>query len=512
MGSDNRQGKGKAPAAAPLDGYVRVSRVGGRKGEGFISPEVQEEAILSWAKANGREVVIRPHELNVSGGTMDRPIFNELMERVRSGESGGIIVYKSDRFARSLLGAVTTLAELGRHNAAFASVTEPQLDYSTPAGQAFLHMLFVFAEFVRATIKESWATSARKAIERGVHISPAPYFGYYKGEDGRLIPSPEAPLAIEVFERRGINREPWAEIAKWLNDVAPRDQGQWVAATVQRLCGNRIYRGEASRYVKQNVDERDPIINRNAHAALVSEELWRSAQMVRTATGRKDPPALLLSGLVRCAGCRYRMSKGSGPGGEILYRCRGAHASGQCEERAYIKSEAIDGYVEDLFLDGLDQEAEAVPDTADRDEALRLLEEARAATEDFRQDTAARKKLGPAWHDWLDAYLKDEREAEARLAQVTEAASATGRIRLIREDYLALSLAERRAILAGSIEAVMVRRSRGRGRNVDPTPERTRVLWRGEAPDDLPRQRRRNVIRPFVFAGDDVPAGVAASE
>ena len=496
----------------PLDGYVRVSRVGGRKGEGFISPDVQEQAILDWANRNSREVVVRPHELNVSGGTMDRPIFNELMERVRSGESGGIVVYKTDRFARSLLGAVTTLAELGQHNAAFASVTEPQLDYSTPAGQAFLHMLFVFAEFVRATIKESWAISARKAIERGVHISPAPYFGYYKGEDGRLIPNPEAPLAVEVFERRGLNREPWAQIAGWLNEVAPKEKGQWVAAAVQRLCANRIYRGEASRYVKQNVDGRDPIVNRDAHAALVSEELWRASQMVRTATGRKTPPALLLSGVARCAGCRYRMSKGSGPKGEVLYRCRGAHASGQCQERALIKADALDEYVEEAFLDGLDQEAEAVPDTTDRDDAFRALEEARAATEDFRQDTAARKKLGPAWHDWLDAYLKGERDAEAKLAQVQDASSATGRVRLLRDDYLALPLAERRTVLAGAVDAVMVRRSRGRGRNVDPTPERTRILWRGEAPDDLPRQRRRNTIRPFVFDGDDVPAGVPAAE
>jgi hypothetical protein len=135
-----------------------------------------------------------------------------------------------------------------------------------------------------------------------------------------LIPSPEAALAIEVFERRGSNREPWAEIARWLNEVAPREKGQWVAATVQRLCANRVYRGEASRYVKQNVDGRDPIINRDAHPALVSKELWRASRMVRTTTGRKDPPAPLLSGIVHCAGCRYRISKGSAPGGEILYR------------------------------------------------------------------------------------------------------------------------------------------------------------------------------------------------
>jgi DNA invertase Pin-like site-specific DNA recombinase len=42
------------------------------------------------------------------------------------------VVYKFDRFARSLLGAITTLAEVGQHDAIFASATEPQLDYSTP--------------------------------------------------------------------------------------------------------------------------------------------------------------------------------------------------------------------------------------------------------------------------------------------------------------------------------------------------------------------------------------------
>jgi hypothetical protein len=206
------------------------------------------------------------------------------------------------------------------------------------------------------------------------------------------------------------------------------------------------------------------------------------------------------------------MSKGTGPRKESMYRCRGEHASGSCQNRAFIKAEALDEYVEEVFLDGLDQQAEAVPDTADRDEAMRALEEARAATEDFRQDTVARKKLGTAWHDWLDVYLNVERKAEAKLAQVQDATSATGRLRLLRDDYLALPLAERRAILVGAIDAVMLCPSRAGGRNVDPTPERVRILWRGEAPDNLLRQRRRNPIRPFAFDGDDIPAGVPATE
>ena len=116
----------------PLDGYVRVSRVGDRAGEeSFTSPDDQERAIRAWAERNGLEVLLQPHELNVSGGTMNRPIFNTIMDRVRSGRSGGIVVYKTDRLARSLLGAIHTLAELGEHNAVFASATEPELDYAS---------------------------------------------------------------------------------------------------------------------------------------------------------------------------------------------------------------------------------------------------------------------------------------------------------------------------------------------------------------------------------------------
>ncbi|MGH2862238.1 MAG: hypothetical protein ACRDLT_12145 [Solirubrobacteraceae bacterium] len=51
-----------------LDGYVRVSRVGGRdQTDGFISPDVQERAIREWAERNGASVTIQPHELTLPG-------------------------------------------------------------------------------------------------------------------------------------------------------------------------------------------------------------------------------------------------------------------------------------------------------------------------------------------------------------------------------------------------------------------------------------------------------------
>jgi hypothetical protein len=85
----------------PVDGYIRVSRVGDRSGESYISPDIQRNALEAWAAERGVELVVHEPEENVSGGTMDRPVFNRIMRRIRAKESGGIVVYKLDRFART---------------------------------------------------------------------------------------------------------------------------------------------------------------------------------------------------------------------------------------------------------------------------------------------------------------------------------------------------------------------------------------------------------------------------
>lgn len=502
----------------PLDGYVRVSRVGGREGDGFISPHVQERAIREFAERGGVEVIIRPHELNVSGGTMDRPVFNTIMERVRRGESGGILVYKTDRFARTLLGALSTLAELGKHNASFASASEPTLDYSTPAGRAFLHMMFVFSEFVRSTLKEAWATAARNAVvERGIHMAPYGAFGYDKDPTTkRLIPNAEAKHAVEAFRRRADDSASWVAIADWLSEVAPLPGGRhWTGQAVQRMCARRVYLGEAFWSVIQNTEDREPALNRSAHPALVTEDLWHRAQMrpelARGGTG--NGASALLGGLLRCEGCRYTMSLGYARGGYRTYRCRGRYSAGRCPNPVTISAAHVEAYMRACIADELeDSQYTGVADDTKFAAAQAELVEARSQLEDFRLDRAARKRLGTRWNEWLDGYLTEVEDAERKVTALASRRQpfVAG---LTSERFFSLPNDRQRGVIAASVDAVVVRRSMGRGRNVDPVSGRLHIFWKGRLPSDFPRPRvHGGTIRSFDWPEHEVEARVLAPE
>jgi site-specific DNA recombinase len=507
-----------AKALLPLDGYIRVSRVGARdKTDGFISPDVQEGAIARTGERIGREVYMHPPELNRSGGTMDRPTFNKIMERVRTGQSGGLIVYKTDRFARTLLGAVGTLVELGEHKAAFVSATEPALDYSTPAGRAFLHQMFTFHEFLRDTLKESWAVSQRFAIERGIHIGPNHnnWLGYDRGEDRRLVPNEEADIVREAYERAA-RHDGWQSIADWLNDVAPKDSGYlWTGLTIKNTLSKRIYRGEASRFVGQDKEDRGAIVTPDAHPALVDEDTWQAANAPRrpAAGGRKPgQPLPLLSGIVRCAGCRYGLSIGTSPSSGPTYRCRSKHASGRCPAPGAAVGRHLEAYVEEAVLSQIEGKVRKIADNTERDEVAAQLERARQDLAGFRADREARRKLGPdAWHEWLDDYLAAVRDLEAELARLDALAGALGE-GLTRDHYYSLPQDARREVLGRFIDVVFLRRAGGRGykRNV-PLEQRVRILWAGEGPEDLPRRRVRTPIKSFEFE-DEVEAGVLPAQ
>src|SRR4051794_33738985 len=173
------------PASATADGYVRVSRRAGREGESFISPEVQRKKITEWAALHGVEVVRWWEELDQSGAKRERPMFQEALARCERGETGGIIVARLDRFARSAVDALESIRRLNEAGARLVSV-EDNFDGSTPMGRFAIGILTLIAELELERIKENWTSAVREAGWRGGAISATPPGGIRGARRGGL--------------------------------------------------------------------------------------------------------------------------------------------------------------------------------------------------------------------------------------------------------------------------------------------------------------------------------------
>jgi site-specific DNA recombinase len=474
-------------ATLALDAYIRVSKVAGRSGESFISPTIQRERIEAWAQMNGAEVTWHEPELDVSGGTMSRPVFDRILERVRAGQTDGVIVAKLDRFARTLVGALGTLEEFERHNAVLVSVAD-NLDLSTPMGKAFLRILLVFAELERDRISESWKTATSNAVDRGIHIAKFTPMGYDKDTDKRLVSNGEASAVREAFLMRGAHSSR-TEIARRLDQLAPRPKaGRWTPPMVDRIIKNRVYLGYAYRGDR---------VNRQAHEPIVSMAEWQAANHapVRAAARGKKPN--LLGGIARCAGCRYVLAPGKsrwgGTGQNVLgYRCRGTHTAGACTEPASVNALKLETHVEALWRQQMAHETVSV---ADDTLALQSAAEELAAAEEelaaFATDVTARRLLGTGYHAALEERTTAVSRAQADLQKASAVISSGDAI----ESYNELPIVDRKRILGSSIDAIIVKRAHARM----PIEERVTILWRGEGPEDLPRRGRDNgPVRPFM--------------
>src|SRR5262245_37693192 len=328
-----------------LIGYVRVSRVAGREGDSFLSPKEQRARIEAQATAGGHELIEVLEDLDEPGSRYERPKFQEALQHVEAGQADGIIVYALDRFARSSTDAGLALRRLEEAGGRLVSVSA-NLDTSTPVGRLARDMMLRIAELQLDQIRENWDVVRMRTIERGVHISRVPPFGYERGNDGRLEPDARtAPILRELFLRRAAGA-PWRELCAYLDEHAPRD-GAWPVGTVTSIIRRRTYLGEAAA---------GDVVNRAAHPPLVSRAEWEAAQSKTTTRPARSGEGGLLVGIIVCASCGKLMTReGSGAKGPWTnYACRKRHSTGICREPTKVSTRRADAMVERAFLDWLE--------------------------------------------------------------------------------------------------------------------------------------------------------------
>jgi site-specific DNA recombinase len=484
-----------------LDGYVRVSRVGGREGNSFISPQVQREAIKRLARTHKLELGEIVEELDVSGGKkIDDRELGRLVRKVEERKSSGIIVWRFSRFSRSQADAVQVASRIMD---AGGGLLAEDFDSAGPMAKTMLGFLSGFAEDQLDQRRAGWDSAQRNAVANRIHIASRVPTGYRRGKDRTLEPDPRAGAIIRELFRLRAGGAGYTELARFLDSrgvVGPYSNNAWTPSAVSKILHNRVYLGEA-RSGKH--------VNPDAHEPLISGAEWEAAQARngRPGSSARNGDGLLLAGILRCGGCRYVVKPDhmrDRDGGKIgLYRCRARHAADKCPTPASVLARLIDPYIEEQFLAAIGPRgplAQAAADTEAVEQALQVLERAEADYAAF-QTAAGLASVPPeelaAGFETHAGRVADARrsfeDAKGRSADVLPDTPGS-----LIEAWPILSIAEKRQILSAAIDAVMLRPVRGSGRKVS-VQERVLILWRGEAPDDLPRRGRRVPLKSFDF-------------
>jgi len=336
-----------------LDAYLRVSRVGGRNGDSFISPAEQDAAIERRIAELGALRGMTLTETDVSGA---KPVaqreLEKLVQRVERGQSQGIVLFAVDRWSREAADALQAAKRI--HDVGARLVDTKGVDSSTEAGKFMLGLMALVAEQQRDRLKSGFRAASRNAVERGVHVGAYCPVGYTlrrlgEGGDGRLRVEPEtAPLVREAFERRA-RGESFQSIAHWLTAQGAKPGGSrnegWSRNGVQNLIRNRVYLGEVR-------GQRDPAtgtqdVHREAHEPIISPELFAAANREgkRAVRGSGAPDDFgLLAGLIRCEGCGHKLRR-KRSGDITVYACAKHYASGVCPAPAAATVRLVDDYV-----------------------------------------------------------------------------------------------------------------------------------------------------------------------
>ena len=449
----------------PAVGYVRVSRVGGRGGDSFLSPDLQREEIARAAAREGLEVAEIIEELDASGGDSKRPGWNRALELVERGGATAVVVYNISRASRSV---ADFLDAEGRLRAAGGRLISSQESLGNDAtGVMTRNILLAIAQMERERARENFAVSTASAVERGIHVAGTIPLGYLRDpETRRLVPDPDtAPVVLGMFERRAKGWS-WAKVGRWAAEHGHDMSEQGVAGLIR----NPVYLGQA-RYGDAVKDD--------AHEAIVPRSLWRRCQRKARPSARTGvlTERYLLQGVAVCANCARALYLSGGQRKNPYYFCR----QRGCDDHAYAQAAALDSFVLNTIeerLTGRDYDgvvtgrpdaarwhaATFVPrpggDDADVAEAEEALADAKADLDGFLADTSLRSILGTERYNEAAAnFVAVVNKCEADLDTAREASS--GSFELVGRLWLReWGWAERKEWIERIVRSVVVQRGR----------------------------------------------------
>ena len=471
----------------PVDIYTRASRAG----EGSTTHDDQERQARDFARSSGLTIgrVLKDKTKSTSA-TLERPVLQEALRRVRSGESGGVVVAylsRASRDTRQGLELLETITNAG------GAVYAPNLpDYTTADGRMLTTIQFAIDTGYRDRKGEELERRKRESIEAGIPVHTRPAVGLRKRRDKRLEHHPRTgPVMRELFERRSRGEGPVA-LGEFLESRRVKtSQGSrtWSKQAIYDVIKNPIYMG-VLRYGK---DDRYMNADGVVGGPLVDPATWHAAQHPNgksLAAPRSGDSSWLLTGIVRCQACRYALQGTTTSRGKRIYRCTRRHAAGVCPDPVRIDADVLDDAAVRAFWRLTDDvEAEGTPDSSGE---LASLEAALERAEQLvaqLSDAAAQEALGDSYLAVFRQRRQERDEAAAALGHARAAAQSPDLplAGTLRAAWDRMSIQERRELLGLRFHALAL------------GGDRSLVVWSAGSDIELPRRgfKRAPVLEPF---------------
>src|SRR6202163_587240 len=143
--------------------YSRVSTHHGQ------DPELQLRELREYCASRGLTIAHEYTHVGYSGCKESRRALNQLMADARRRRFDAVLVWKLDRYGRSLRHLVNALAELEALGLSFISLRD-NLDLSTPSGRLMFQIIGAMAEFERSLIQERVKAGLRNAKAKGKRL------------------------------------------------------------------------------------------------------------------------------------------------------------------------------------------------------------------------------------------------------------------------------------------------------------------------------------------------------
>ncbi len=391
--------------------YTRKSTEEGLE-QNFNSLQAQREACEAFIESQRQEGwCLLPEAYDdggFSGGTLERPGLQRLLEAVRARRLEAVVVYKVDRLSRSLTDFAKLVELFETAEVSFISVTQ-QFNTTTSMGRLTLNVLLSFAQFEREVtaerIRDKIAASKRKGLWTG---GPAP-LGYDIADKRLLVNPEEAESVRELFrlylELGSVRRLQEAAVAQGLatkrrqrKDGSVTGARAFTRGNLYQLLANPLYVGEVRHKGQSYPGQHQAILERATWEA-VQAQLQRNASNRRS--GRNAAVPSLLTGLVYDeTGDRLRPTHANKQGRRYRYYVSGRliHAESRSTGGWRLPTKALERSVIEVLVGWLTDPARLTSDLSlDRtapQEIEVLLATARELADHLRSGTQTEQRAG----------------------------------------------------------------------------------------------------------------------